>query len=58
MSDAAAFLARVVGALYQAGVPHMLAGSFASSMHGAPRATRDVDLSRPFGSYWDLARQK
>lgn len=44
MTEVSAFLSRVIGALDQAGVPHMLAGSFASSMHGAPRATRDVDL--------------
>ncbi len=44
MSDAAAFLARLIEALDRAGVPHMLAGSFASSLHGTPRATQDVDL--------------
>jgi hypothetical protein len=43
VSDAQAFLARVVGALDSAGVPYMLAGSFASS-HGAPRATQDIDI--------------
>lgn len=42
--DVTPFLSRLVGALDQAGVPSMLAGSFASSMHGAPRATRDIDL--------------
>ena len=44
MTDAGAFLSRLVTALDQAGIPHMLAGSFASSVHGAPRATRDLDL--------------
>jgi hypothetical protein len=44
VSDAATFLARVAGALERAGVPYMLAGSFASSHHGAPRATRDIDI--------------
>ncbi len=44
MSGAEAFLARVVGALDGAGVPYMLAGSFASSHHGAPRATQDIDI--------------
>jgi len=44
VSDAAAFLARLVEALDRAGVPHMLAGSFASSVHGSPRTTQDIDL--------------
>ena len=44
MSDAAAFLARVATALERAGVPYMLAGSFASSLHGAPRTTLDIDV--------------
>jgi hypothetical protein len=35
---------RVLGALGQAGIPYMLTGSFASSFHGAPRATQDIDL--------------
>jgi hypothetical protein len=44
VSGAEAFLARVAGALDRAGVPYMLAGSFASSHHGAPRATQDIDI--------------
>lgn len=44
MSGAESFLARVVGALGASGVPYMLAGSFASSHHGAPRATQDIDI--------------
>ncbi|MCA9640741.1 MAG: nucleotidyl transferase AbiEii/AbiGii toxin family protein [Myxococcales bacterium] len=44
MSGAQAFLARIVTALDQAQVPYMLAGSFASSHHGAPRATQDIDI--------------
>jgi hypothetical protein len=44
VSDAAAFLARLIEALNRARVPHMLAGSFASSLHGSPRATQDIDL--------------
>jgi hypothetical protein len=44
VSGAETFLARVVGALDVAGVPCMLAGSFASSHHGAPRATQDIDI--------------
>lgn len=43
-TDVAPFLSRLVAALEQAGVSHMLAGSFASSVHGAPRATRDIDI--------------
>lgn len=37
-------LATVVDALDQAGIPHMLTGSHASTFHGEPRATNDVDL--------------
>ena len=37
-------LGRVITALDQSGVPHMLTGSFAASFHGAPRATQDIDL--------------
>lgn len=37
-------LARVIGILESAGLPHMLTGSFASSYHGQPRATQDIDL--------------
>jgi hypothetical protein len=48
MSGAETFLARVVGALESAGVPYMLAGSFASSHHGVPRATQDIDIDPTF----------
>lgn len=37
-------LGLVVGALDSAGVPYMITGSIASSVHGAPRATRDLDI--------------
>jgi len=37
-------LSRIVQALKDAGVPYMLTGSFASSLHGAPRVTHDVDI--------------
>ncbi|MBK7949304.1 MAG: hypothetical protein IPK00_11315 [Deltaproteobacteria bacterium] len=37
-------LAVVVELLDQAGIPYMLAGSFASSVHGSPRTTNDIDL--------------
>jgi hypothetical protein len=36
--------ARLASALHVAGVPYMLTGSYASSVHGIPRATRDVDI--------------
>ena len=35
---------RVIGALERAGIPYMLTGSFASSYHGSPRATQDIDV--------------
>jgi hypothetical protein len=35
---------RIVEVLDQAGIPYMLTGSFASSYHGAPRATQDIDI--------------
>ena len=35
---------RVLAALDQADIPRMLTGSFASSYHGAPRATQYIDL--------------
>jgi hypothetical protein len=38
------FLARLVGLLEAAGIPHMVAGSFASTFHGVARATQDLDL--------------
>ncbi len=37
-------LREVVGALDAAGISHMLAGSSASSHHGEPRSTQDVDI--------------
>jgi hypothetical protein len=37
-------LRRVVGALDAAGVPYMVTGSLASSLHGAPRSTQDIDI--------------
>ena len=37
-------LVSVIERLEQAGVPYMVTGSLASSYHGEPRATRDVDI--------------
>ena len=42
--SAADLLRTIVGALDDAGIPHMLVGSFASSMHGSPRTTQDIDI--------------
>src|SRR5262245_36607212 len=42
--SAATVIRRVVHALEAAAVPYMLTGSFASSFHGAPRTTQDIDL--------------
>jgi hypothetical protein len=35
---------RVTEALRDAGIKHMLTGSFASAFHGSPRSTQDIDL--------------
>ena len=40
----AAVLATVINALDGATVPYMVTGSLASSYHGEPRATQDVDI--------------
>lgn len=39
-----AVLTGVTDALEHAGVPHMVTGSLASTFHGEPRATRDIDI--------------
>ncbi len=44
MSEQREFLKRLVALLEAAEIPYMLAGSLASSFHGRPRATNDVDL--------------
>ncbi len=44
MTTTAASLAAIIDALDRAGIPHMLAGSFASSVHGVARSTADIDL--------------
>ena len=38
------FLTTIVAALEQAGVEYMITGSFASTFHGAPRTTQDLDI--------------
>lgn len=44
MTDQGALLARILGLLDAADVPHMVVGSLASSFHGEPRQTRDIDI--------------
>jgi len=39
-----AFLARIVALLDAANIPCMVSGSFASTYHGVPRATQDLDV--------------
>jgi hypothetical protein len=43
-SPAEAILRRVVSLLEAAGIPFMIVGSFASSVHGKPRTTQDLDI--------------
>jgi hypothetical protein len=40
----AELLATVIGHLDRTGIPYMVTGSLASSYHGEPRATRDIDI--------------
>jgi len=44
MSGARETLGRIVAALEAAGARYMVVGSFASSLHGQPRTTQDIDL--------------
>jgi hypothetical protein len=37
-------LQRVTGALERAGIAYMITGSFASSFHGTPRSSQDIDI--------------
>lgn len=38
------FFNRLIAALEKAEVPYMVTGSYASSAHGTPRATNDIDI--------------
>ena len=38
------FFERLIAALDRSGVPYMVTGSYASSAHGTPRATNDIDI--------------
>ena len=44
MSGAEGVLARLVAVTTRARVPFMIAGSFASALHGFPRTTQDLDV--------------
>ena len=44
MTPAGPILAQMLALLERAGIPFMVAGSFASGHHGVPRMTRDLDL--------------
>ena len=44
MSAQGALLGRITRLLDDAGIPYMVVGSLASSFHGEPRQTRDIDL--------------
>lgn len=55
MSDLAGFIARVAAALDTAGLPYMFVGSMASTLHGPPRSTQDIDLVVALGRA-DVAR--
>jgi predicted nucleotidyltransferase len=40
----ATLLARTIAQLERAGIPYMVTGAIASTFHGEPRATRDIDV--------------
>lgn len=44
MTEGGTTLQRVVEALGRAGAEHMVVGSFASTLHGKPRTTLDIDV--------------
>lgn len=44
MTGEGGLVRRIVGLLDEASIPHMLVGSLASSFHGEPRQTRDIDI--------------
>ena len=44
MNESGGFLSRIIAKLEASGVPYMLTGSVASSYHGVPRTTHDVDI--------------
>lgn len=54
MSEVGSVLGRTVAALDAAKIPFMVAGSFASTAHGLPRSTQDLDLVIDPASLSDL----
>jgi hypothetical protein len=50
---------RLLAALDSSGVPYMLTGSFASSFHGAPRTTQDIDvvIAPTLGALFNLLKE-
>lgn len=44
MTSQGELLERIVGRLDDAGIPYMVVGSLASSFHGHPRTTQDIDV--------------
>lgn len=42
--SAGELLARFIPSLDAAGIPYMITGSFASTFHGTPRTTHDIDI--------------
>jgi hypothetical protein len=44
MTELRALLERLVRLLDRSGIPFMIAGSFASTVHGLPRTTQDLDI--------------
>ncbi len=44
MTEQGALLGRIIRTLDDASIPYMVVGSLASSFHGEPRQTRDIDI--------------
>jgi hypothetical protein len=44
MDNRETILAVILRALEAAGIPYMVTGSLASSFHGVPRGTQDIDI--------------
>jgi len=53
------FFRRLIEALERAQVPYMVTGSYASSAHGTPRATNDIDIiiAPTNAELWELIRE-
>jgi len=44
MTSQDAFLKKLIMVLGDCSIPYMISGSFVSSYHGRPRATKDIDF--------------